>query len=156
MKIALFPGSFDPITLGHVDIIQRALPLFDNIIIGIGVNSSKKNLFSVDQRITWIKDTFSSEPKIIVEQYSGLTIDFCEKIKAHYILRGLRSSSDFEYESIIAQNNKLLDKHIETIFLVSSPQYSPINSFIVREIIINKGDISRLVPAVVLNSVKVN
>ena len=149
MKRAVFPGSFDPITLGHCDIINRGTQLFDELIIAIGENLSKNYLFSLEQRKAFIENTFSDNKKIKVFIYSGLTTDFCKKIKANYILRGLRNSSDFEYENSIAQINKGIGE-IETIFLLSSPENSFISSSIVREIIKHNGKFENLVP----NSVK--
>ena len=146
MKIALFPGSFDPITIGHEDIIRRALPLFDKIIIGIGVNTNKKYLFSLEQRTAWIKKVFENDEKIEVLSYEGLTISCCKKINATTIIRGLRNSSDYNYESNIAQMNQQLDAAVETIFLQTSPHLSAINSSIVRDIIINKGNASKFIP----------
>ena len=149
MKRAVFPGSFDPITLGHCDIINRGTQLFDELIIAIGENLSKNYLFSLEQRKAFIENTFSDNKKIKVFIYSGLTTDFCKKIKANYILRGLRNSSDFEYENSIAQTNKKTGE-IETVFLLSSPEKSFISSSIVREIIKHNGKFEDLVP----NSVK--
>jgi pantetheine-phosphate adenylyltransferase len=149
MKRAVFPGSFDPITLGHCDIINRGTQLFDELIIAIGENLSKNYLFSLEQRKAFIENIFSENKKIKVFIYSGLTTDFCKKIKANYILRGLRNSSDFEYENSIAQTNKKTGE-IETVFLLSSPEKSFISSSIVREIIKHNGKFEDLVP----NSVK--
>lgn len=149
MKRAVFPGSFDPITLGHCDIINRGTQLFDELIIAIGENLSKNYLFSLEQRKAFIENTFSDNKKIKVFIYSGLTTDFCKKVKANYILRGLRNSSDFEYENSIAQTNKKTGE-IETVFLLSSPEKSFISSSIVREIIKHNGKFEDLVP----NSVK--
>ncbi len=145
-RIAVFPGSFDPITLGHVSIVKRAIPLFDKIIISIGVNSEKKNMFTLEKRISWIEQIFKSEPKIVVESYSGLTIYFCRKKDANYILRGLRTSADFEFERGIGQVNKKLADNIETIFLLTEPQYTPISSSIIRDVIRNGGDASSMIP----------
>ncbi|MBL7884813.1 MAG: pantetheine-phosphate adenylyltransferase [Bacteroidia bacterium] len=145
-RIAIFPGSFDPITKGHENILHRALPLFDEIIIAIGKNSSKQNYFSLEQREKWIKQVFANEPKVRVETYSGLTIDFCKKMNAHYILRGLRTSADFEFEKAIAQNNHAMADDIETIFILPIPELSAINSTIVRDIIRNGADASQFVP----------
>ena len=145
MKKAVFPGSFDPITLGHVDIISRALPLFDEIIIAIGVNDAKKYMFSLQERITFIKDTFKNEPKIIVDQYTGLTVDYCKKVNAEYMLRGLRNPADFEFEKAIAQTNRKLSG-IDTVFLLTSADTSFISSSIVRDVIRNNGDYTILVP----------
>ena len=145
-RIAVFPGSFDPITLGHVSIVKRAIPLFDKIIISIGVNSEKKNMFTLEKRISWIEQIFKSEPKIVVESYSGLTMYFCRKKDANYILRGLRTSADFEFERGIGQVNKKLADDIETIFLLTEPQYTPISSSIIRDVIRNGGDASSMIP----------
>ena len=150
MKRAVFPGSFDPVTLGHCDIINRGALLFDEIIVAIGENSSKKKMFSISQRKNFIINEFKKNKKVKVMTYSGLTTDFCRKIKADFIIRGLRSSKDFEYEKIISRTNKKISK-IETIFLLSSTETSFITSSIVREIIKNKGEFKNLVP----NSVKI-
>ncbi len=149
MKTALFPGSFDPITLGHVDIIQRAYPLFDKIIIGIGTNSTKKNMFSVEQRKQWIEETFAAYPNVSVAYYEGLTVDFCRKTGASYIIRGLRDSKDFEFEKSIGQINRELDNSIETVYLITDPALSAINASIVRDIINHGGDITKFVPKAV-------
>ena len=149
MRRAIFPGSFDPITLGHVDIINRGLPLFDEIIIAIGVNSDKKYMFSLEERIQFIKDHYANEPKITVETYSGLTIDYCQKQNVHFILRGLRNPADFEFEKAIAQTNRRLST-IETVFLLTSAKTSFISSSIVRDVYRHGGDISLLVPESVL------
>ncbi len=146
-KIALFPGSFDPITRGHVDIISKGLGIFDRIIIGIGSNTSKKPLFSIEQRMEWIRRVFEGESRLEVMSYEGLTVSFCKDLNANYIIRGLRSGLDFEYEQSIAFANKEMEPGIETVFLLSSPSYSNISSTIVRDIIVNKGDYSKFVPA---------
>ena len=148
MKRFVFPGSFDPITLGHQDIIERALPFCDKLVIAVGDNINKKYMFSLDQRIEFIKKTFRGEPKIIIATYQGLTIDFCKKIKASGILRGLRNPADFEFEKSIAQINQRLSG-IETLFLLTAADLSCISSSIVREIISHKGDFSSLVPSAV-------
>ena len=145
MKKAVFPGSFDPITLGHVDLIYRGLEIFDEIIIAIGVNADKKQLFSLEDKIQQIKNSFINEPRIKVTSYKGLTIDFCKSVNSKYILRGLRNSSDFNYEQSIAQTNSSLSL-IESVFLISSPQLAHISSTIVRDIIRNEGDCKNLVP----------
>ena len=145
MKRAVFPGSFDPVTLGHLDIIERSIPLFDEIIIGIGNNSEKKYMFPLNKRISFIEDTFSKYDKVYVNQYEGLTIEFCKKIKADFILRGLRNPADFEFEKAIAHTNRKLSG-IETVFLLTAAKTSFISSSIVREIISNQGDYSLLVP----------
>ena len=150
MKRAIFPGSFDPITLGHVDIINRALPLFDEIIIAIGVNSDKKYMFSLEDRIQFIKEHFKNEPKISVNTYTGLTIDFCKKTNVDFILRGLRNPADFEFEKAIAQTNRHLST-IETVFLLTSTDTAFISSSIVRDVYRHGGDISAFVPSSVLN-----
>jgi pantetheine-phosphate adenylyltransferase len=146
LKIAVFPGSFDPITIGHVDIVKRSIPLFDKIIVAIGVNTQKKYLFSLEQRTEWIKDVFKDYPTIEVSSYNGLTINYCKEIGAQYLLRGIRSASDFEYEKTIAHLNHTMESQIETILMLSPPEYSSISSTIVREIILGKGDVSKFVP----------
>jgi pantetheine-phosphate adenylyltransferase len=146
-RIAVFPGSFDPITIGHESIIRRALILFDEIVIGIGNNTTKKYYFPLEQRQQFIRDVFKGDSKITVKAYSGLTVDFCKEIGAEFILRGLRTSADYEFERAIAQMNHSMSPEIETIFLVSEPALSHISSTIVRDILLNKGDISPFVPA---------
>lgn len=146
MKIAVFPGSFDPITKGHESIVRRALSLFDEIVIGIGYNTNKNYYFSQDRREHFIKKVFEGESKIKVARYSGLTIHFCKEIGANYILRGLRTSADYEFERAIAQMNNSMSPGIETIFLVSDPSLSHISSTIVRDILLYNGDISKFVP----------
>ena len=145
-KTAVFPGSFAPFTLGHKYIIDKALPLFDKIIISIGINSDKSEYFSIEEREQWIKAIYSKNPKVEVEKYEELTIDFCDKIGAKYILRGLRDSNDFNYEKNIAQTNKDLNSNIETIFIVSPARISHISSTIIRDIIKNGGDVSQFLP----------
>lgn len=147
---AVFPGSFDPLTLGHVDIIQRALPLFEKLIIAIGVNSEKKSMYSLKDRITAIEKTFEGETKIEVTSYSGLTVDFCKSVNASYLVRGLRNPADFEFEKAIANTNRALSD-IDTVFLLTTSGKSFISSSIVREIAKYNGDISKLVPEAVLN-----
>ncbi len=146
-RIAIFPGSFDPITKGHESILLRALPLFDEIIVAIGKNSNKQNYFSIEQRKKWLKQVFSKEPKVRIATYTGLTIHFCKKMNANYILRGLRTSADFEFEKAIAQNNKIMAPEIETIFILPVSELSAINSTIVRDIIRNGGNAAPFVPA---------
>lgn len=146
MKRAVFPGSFDPITLGHTDIINRAIPLFDEIIIAIGINADKKYMFSLEARTKFIAENYKGNPKIKVETYTGLTIDYCKKVKADFILRGLRNPADFEFEKAIAQTNRKLS-NIETVFLLTSAETSFISSSIVRDVYRNNGDISALVPS---------
>ncbi len=148
MRKAVFPGSFDPITLGHVDIIERALPLFDEIIVAIGINADKKYMWTLDERKSFLENTFASEPKIRVETYTGLTADFCKEQNAGYILRGLRNSLDFSYEKSIAQSNAKL-AGIESVFIISSPGASHISSTIVRDIARHERDFSGFVPAAV-------
>jgi pantetheine-phosphate adenylyltransferase len=145
-KIAVFPGSFDPITKGHFDVICRALPLFDKLIIALGKNALKKNLFTLEKRLGWIEQLFIGEPKIQVKTYTGLTIDFCKQEKASYLIRGLRTSADFEFERSIAQVNKSLAPAIDTLFLISHPSLSHITSSIVREVLRNGGDATQFVP----------
>ncbi|WP_298367732.1 pantetheine-phosphate adenylyltransferase [uncultured Lutibacter sp.] len=145
MKRAIFPGSFDPITLGHVDIVNRGLPLFDEIIIAIGVNSDKNYMFSLKERMSFIEKYYENEPKIKVTTYKGLTTEYCKKIDADFILRGLRNPADFEFEKAIAQTNRKLSK-IETVFLLTSADTAFISSSIVRDVYRHGGDISGLVP----------
>lgn len=149
MKRAIFPGSFDPITLGHVDIINRGLPLFDEIVIAIGLNSDKKYMFSLEQRKQFIEKYYENEPKVKVTTYTGLTTEYCKEIDAHFILRGLRNPADFEFEKAIAQTNRKLTK-IETVFLLTSANTAFISSSIVRDVYRHGGDISGLVPPSVL------
>ena len=146
MKIALFPGSFDPITIAHVDILNRSLPLFDKIVVGIGLNSSKQNLLSAHKREEMVKTIFAHNEKVEVQMYEGLTVDFCRKINAKYMVRGIRSASDFEYERAIAQINQTMMPEVETIVLLSKPEYAAISSTIVRDILRNSGDVSPFVP----------
>ncbi len=146
MKIALFPGSFDPITIAHVDIVKRSLPLFDKIVVGIGLNSSKQNFLSAEKREEIVKSIFINDTNVEIQTYQGLTIDFAKKVGATYMVRGIRSASDFEYERAIAQINKSMMPEVETIILLSRPEYSAISSTIVRDILRNNGDISQFVP----------
>lgn len=146
MKIALFPGSFDPITIAHVDIVKRSLPLFDKIVVGIGLNSSKQNFLSAEKREEIVKSIFVNDANVDIQTYQGLTIDFAKKIGATYMVRGIRSASDFEYERAIAQINKSMMPDVETIILLSRPEYSAISSTIVRDILRNNGDVSQFVP----------
>ncbi len=145
MRKAIFPGSFDPITLGHYDIIKRSLPLFDEIVVAIGINADKKYMFSLEDRIQFIKESFANEPKISVISYEGLTIDLCKKLDADFILRGLRNPADFEFEKAIAHTNRRLAK-IETVFLLTAAKTSYISSSIVRDVIRNGGEYKMLVP----------
>lgn len=145
-RICLFPGTFDPVTQGHVDVIERSVHLFDKLIIGIGINSSKQPMFSVEQRTAWMNDIFQNDPRIVVSSYSGLTIDYCHTVGARFILRGIRYISDFEYEKAIADMNRMLAPDIETIFLTCSPLYSTISSTLVRDVIRNGGNASMFLP----------
>ncbi len=145
-RIAVFPGSFDPITTGHMNIIGRALPLFDELIIAIGNNSEKKYFFPMEKRKAWLESLFTKEKKIKVAGYSGLTVKFCGSIKAAYIVRGIRTAADFEFERSIAQMNKAMAPDIETVFILAEPAYSAVASTIVRDIIRNGGDASAFVP----------
>ncbi len=148
-NIAVFPGSFDPVTLGHVNIIERAMPMFDRLIIAIGQNSSKKEYFTIEQRVQWLQEIYGADPRITIEVYSGLTINLCKRNHAGYILRGLRSAADYEYEYVIAQTNKQLAPGIETIFMLTAPEFGHISSSIVKEVLRHNGDISTMVPMVV-------
>jgi len=145
MKRAIFPGSFDPLTLGHHDIIMRGITVFDELIIAIGENADKKYMFTLEQRTQFIKDSFKEQPQIKVLTYTGLTVDFCKKVAAGYILRGLRNPADFEFEKAIAHTNRKLSE-IETVFLLTSSGKSYISSSIVRDVIRNNGDYTGLVP----------
>jgi pantetheine-phosphate adenylyltransferase len=152
-RIALFPGTFDPITLGHKDIIDRALPLFDKLFVGIGSNANKQAMFDIEQRLSWIKKVYRNEPKIEAVTYSGLTADFCKQHHAQFILRGIRYVSDFEYEKSIADVNRMMDEKLETVFLTCSPIYSSFSSTLVRDIIRNGGDASKFLPKEVLQDI---
>ena len=145
MKRALFPGSFDPITLGHHDIILRGIKLFDEVIVAVGINAEKKYMFSLEERIEFIEKSFEGESKVKVVSYEGLTVDFCKQVGAQFILRGLRNPADFEFEKAIAHTNRKLSE-IETVFLLTAARTSYISSSIVRDVIRNKGDYSVLVP----------
>lgn len=145
-KVAVFPGSFDPFTIGHESIVRRALSMFDEIIIMIGYNSNKRAYYPISKRKEWIKRVFENEPKVKVGKFEGLTVDYCKKVHAQYILRGLRTASDFEYERAIAQINKRMYPEIETIFLLTSPEYTAITSTIVRDILRHRGDASIFLP----------
>jgi len=152
MKKAVFPGSFDPLTLGHCDIIHKSIDLFDEVILAIGINSTKESMFSLEQRTQFINEEFSNHAKVKILTYQGLTVDFCKEINADFIVRGLRNPADFEFEKTIAQTNKKLTG-IETVFFLTSPETAYISSSIVREIIANKGDYNKLVPKSVRSKV---
>jgi pantetheine-phosphate adenylyltransferase len=154
MRICLFPGTFDPITYGHIDIIDRSLRLFDKLVIGIGINANKQPMFSAEQRVAWIKAIYRKEPKIDCITYEGLTVDCCKRLDAQYILRGIRYVSDFEYEKAIADMNRSLDGEIETLFLTCLPKYTSVASTLVRDVIRNGGDVSQFVPDTVLRSIR--
>ena len=145
-RIAIFPGSFDPITIGHVDIIKRALPLFDKIIISVGSNSEKKYFFSVEKRIQWIKMVFIKTPKIEVKSYNKLTVEFAKDSNARFLIRGLRNISDFEFEKTIAHANSELNPSTESVFFLTKPKYSFITSTVVRDVIKNNGNYQKFVP----------
>ncbi|MEY3209374.1 MAG: pantetheine-phosphate adenylyltransferase [Bacteroidota bacterium] len=151
-RICLFPGTFDPVTLGHTDIIDRSLPLFDKIIVGIGINAAKEPMFTADQRKLWFEEIYKDQPKVEVAIYDGLTIHFCESIGARFILRGIRYVSDFEYEKTIADANRTMDRNIETFFLTGEPKFTSVASTIVRDIIRNGGDASPFLPDAVIRS----
>jgi pantetheine-phosphate adenylyltransferase len=153
-KNCLFPGTFDPITLGHTDIINRALPLFDKIVIGIGTNINKQPMFSDQQRVDWVKEIYADNKKVDAIIYDGLTVDCCQKIGANFILRGIRYVNDFEYEKAIADMNRSLANDIETIFLTCLPQYTSVASTLVRDVLRNGGDVSKFLPKVVNSSIK--
>lgn len=146
MKIAVFPGSFDPITIGHYDLIIRSLSLFDKVIVAIGTNSVKSYLFPLETRIEWLREVFKGNEKIEIDHFEGLTANYCKKINANYLIRGLRNSSDFEYEKTISQVNHILTGGLETIFLISAPNFSHISSTIVREVIKGGGDVEPFLP----------
>lgn len=145
----MFPGTFDPVTLGHIDIVNRALPLFDKFYIGIGINSNKEPMFPAEKRKAWFNEIYKAEPKVEVVVYEGLTVDCCKKIGANYILRGIRYVNDFEYEKAIADMNRTLDGNIETFFLTCLPQYTSVASTLVRDVIRNGGNVKQFLPEVV-------
>lgn len=145
-KIAVFPGSFDPITKGHESIVLRALPLFDGIVVAVGENTEKQSFFPLEVRMRWIQEVFSAHAAVHVMSYQGLTIDFCRELKAPYIIRGLRTSADFEFERSIGQMNKKMYPELETVFLLTTPEFTALNSSIVRDIIRHGGDASSFVP----------
>ncbi len=155
MRIALFPGTFDPITIGHLDIIDRSLSLFDKLIIGIGSNANKVAMFSEEQRLKWIREIYKGNGKIDAIVYDGLTITACEKVGANFILRGIRYVNDFEYEKAIADMNRSLNKNIETIFLTCLPQYTSVASTLVRDVLRNGGDATPFLPEIVAKSLQI-
>ncbi|GAB1450506.1 pantetheine-phosphate adenylyltransferase [Draconibacterium sp.] len=145
-KIAIFPGSFDPFTVGHESVVNRAISMFDKIIIMIGYNANKKSFFPIEKRMKWINQIFKDVDKIEVQLHDGLTVDFCKEVGARYILRGLRTSADFEYERAIAQINKKMHPEIETVFLLTLPEHTPVNATIIRDIVFHGGDASQFLP----------
>jgi pantetheine-phosphate adenylyltransferase len=153
-RIGLFPGTFDPITIGHLDIINRSLPLFDKLYIGIGRNANKAPMFSEEQRLSWIKQIFKNNPKVDAVVYEGLTIRACQEVGARFILRGIRYVNDFEYEKAIADMNRSLDGNIETVFLTCLPQYTSVASTLVRDVIKNGGDALQFLPEIVALSLR--
>ena len=153
-RICLFPGTFDPVTLGHTDIIDRALPLFDKLVIGIGRNANKKPMFNERQRLKWLREIYKNNPKVEALAYDGLTVDCCKKVNANFILRGIRYVNDFEYEKAIADMNRSIDKRIETIFLTCLPQFTSVASTLVRDVLRNGGDVSQFLPDAVKQSLK--
>ncbi len=153
-RICLFPGTFDPVTLGHVDIIDRSLDLFDKVVIGIGKNTSKVPMYSEEKRLEWLKEIYKNEPKVEALVYEGLTAECCKRVGAKFILRGIRYVNDFEYEKAIADMNRSLDSTIETIFLTCLPKYTSVASTLVRDVIRNGGDVSQFLPDVVKKSIK--
>ncbi|MCL4118853.1 UNVERIFIED_CONTAM: hypothetical protein GTU68_019786 [Idotea baltica] len=149
MRKAIFPGSFDPFHLGHLDILNRALPLFDEVVLALGENSTKKNLYPLNRRLNMLNTLFENEVKVSVKSYSGLTARFCEQENIKYILRGLRSGNDFDYEKSIAQLNNAISPNLDTVFFISPPQLSHVSSSIVREIMINDGDVQQFLPKII-------
>lgn len=146
MKRAIFPGSFDPMTRGHLNILQRALPLFDEVIIGVGINSAKSSMFSLQQRMAWLEEVCAPFPNVKVHSYKGLTSEFCREMDAHWLIRGVRNGGDFEYERTIAQMTKELNPSIETVILFTDPEFAHIHSNVVREILKNGGDARAFIP----------
>lgn len=155
-RICLFPGTFDPVTLGHTDIIDRALPLFDKLYIGIGRNINKTPMFTENQRLDWLKSIYNDEPKVEAIVYEGLTVDCCKQVGANFILRGIRYVNDFEYEKAIADMNRSIADNIETIFLTCLPQYTSVASTLVRDVLRNGGDVSKFLPSVVNQDLKLH
>ena len=155
-RICLFPGTFDPVTLGHIDIIDRALPLFDKLVIGIGSNINKVPMFSDEQRLEWVREIYKDNPCVEAVVYNGLTVECCKSVGANFILRGIRYVNDFEYEKAIADMNRSLEGNIETIFLTCLPQFTSVASTLVRDVLRNGGDVSQFLPEVVNLSIKKN
>ena len=145
-KIAIFPGSFDPFTVGHESIVRRSISLFDTIIVAVGVHSGKQPLMSVASRVEMINEVFRNDDKVSCASFEGLTVDFCRKVNANYMLRGIRTAADFEYERAIAQINKKMLPEVESVFLLTNPEHTPVNSTIIRDIIRNGGDASQFIP----------
>lgn len=154
MKTAIFPGSFDPITTGHVDLIERAIPLFDKVVVAIGQNTQKKYLFDLEQRKEWINKVVSAYDNVEMGVYSGLTVNYAKEINAQYLIRGLRNASDFDYEKTISQLNNIIGEGLETIFFIAKPKFGHISSTIVREIIKGKGDVNEFVPETIYQDIK--
>lgn len=150
MKRAVFPGSFDPITLGHEDIVVRGTELFDEIIVAIGVNSAKKSMYSLEVRKQMLEDTFKHLPQVKIETFEGLTVDYCEKVDANWLLRGVRNANDYSFESTIAQMNKLQNNGLDTCILFTDPEFAPVSSTVIRDILQNGGDVSEFVPQAIL------
>ncbi|MDB5201277.1 MAG: pantetheine-phosphate adenylyltransferase [Ferruginibacter sp.] len=155
-RVCLFPGTFDPVTLGHTDIIDRALPLFDRMIIGIGRNINKAPMFSEQQRLEWLRDIYRDNPKVEARVYEGLTVDCCKEVGANFIVRGIRYVNDFEYEKAIADMNRSIADNIETIFLTCLPKYTSVASTLVRDVLRNGGDVANFLPDVVNATIKQN
>ena len=152
-RTCLFPGTFDPVTMGHIDIINRAIPLFDKLVIGIGRNANKVPMFSEEQRLQWVKDIYKDQPKVAAVVYDGLTVNCCKMVGANFILRGIRYVNDFEYEKAIADMNRSLDGHIETIFLTCLPQFTSVASTLVRDVYKNGGNVSQFLPDIVNSTI---
>ena len=150
MTRAVFPGSFDPITLGHEDIVVRGTELFDEIIVAIGVNSAKKSMYSLEVRKQMLEDTFKHLPQVKIETFEGLTVDYCEKVDANWLLRGVRNANDYSFESTIAQMNKLQNNGLDTCILFTDPEFAPVSSTVIRDILQNGGDVSEFVPQAIL------
>jgi len=152
-RTCLFPGTFDPVTLGHIDIINRAIPLFDKVVIGIGRNANKVPMFSEELRLNWLLEIYKEEPKVTAILYEGLTVNCCKSVGANFILRGIRYVNDFEYEKAIADMNRSFEGHIETVFLTCLPQYTSVASTLVRDVLRNGGDVSHFLPGIVNESI---